>query len=199
MCGKCKCDPSSGFGGEFCRDCTDRKVHWGKICFAVTIYITSVSWPVDLCGFRHTCTAADLFAIQICTSGDSKYAYVCFHGNSVLRCLLRICCMLYVCTLLPPQKCGNLTCGSFSGCINCLFVIEEGRLVQKSTTDCLHVCSNFTVIIQSDASSGPTLQSPDTCVILIIGDSCKASVRYRVFQNDKLLTEVYIAADAGSE
>ena len=110
-----------------------------------------------------------------------------------------ICCIQYVCTLLPPQKCGNLTCGSFSGCINCLFVIEEGRLVQKSTTDCLHVCSNITVIIQSDASSGPTLQSPDTCVILIIGDSCQASVRYRVFQNDKLLTEVHIAADAGSE
>ena len=107
--------------------------------------------------------------------------------------------MLYVCILLPPQKCGDLTCGSFSRCINCLFVIEEGRLVQKSTTDCLHVCSNVTISIQSDASSGPTLQSPDTCLSLIIGDSCEASVRYRVFQNDKLQAEVHIAADAGSE
>ena len=97
------------------------------------------------------------------------------------------------------QKCGESKCGTYSSCITCLFVVEEDLLVQRTTAECRHVCSNVTLYIQADPGSGPTLQAPSTCLSLIRGETCKASVRYRVFQDGNLVTEVYAAASAGSE
>ena len=78
-------------------------------------------------------------------------------------------------------------------------MVEEGLLVQRTTAECQHVCSNVTLYIQAYSDSGPTLQGPSTCLSLILGETCQASVRYRVFQDDNLVTEVYAAANPGSE
>ena len=98
------------------------------------------------------------------------------------------------------KKCGEstITCGTYSSCITCLFVVEEGLLVQRTTAECQHVCSNVTLYIQAYSDSGPTLQGPSTCLSLILGETCQASVRYRVFQDDNLVTEVYAAANPGN-
>ena len=90
-------------------------------------------------------------------------------------------------------------CGYYNACISCLFVVEEGLLVQRTTAECQHVCFNTTLYIQANLGSGPMLQAPSTCLSLILGSTCQASVRYRVFQGHNLLKKVHAAANAGSD
>ena len=71
---------------------------------------------------------------------------------------------------------------------------------QKDASECHHVCSNFTLFVQSDTLSHTTQSDLLQCSYVITGEACQASVQYRVYlETDDQLGDVYISVNAGSE